>query len=89
VLHLPDTLKCAGQPLYGAKLLLLLLLWLCAFRHRDLQLTLASCLNYLIITSPIVQQQTSSVPLVLKASIESRMDKSPTEGELCTLTPNA
>jgi hypothetical protein len=93
VLHLPDTLKCAGQPLYGAKLLLLLLLllllWLCAFRHRDLQLTLASCLNYLIITSPIVQQQTSSVPLVLKASIESRMDKSPTEGELCTPTPNA
>ncbi len=62
VLHLPDTLKRAGQPLCGAKLLLLLL-WLCAFRHRDLQLTLASCLNYLVITPPLVRQQTSSVPL--------------------------
>jgi hypothetical protein len=51
VLHLPDTLKRAAQPLCGAKLLLLL--WLCAFRHRDLQRTLASCLNYLIITLPL------------------------------------
>ena len=58
VLHLPDTLKRTGQPLCGAKLLLLLLLlWLCAFRHRDLQLTLASCLNYLVITPPLVRQK--------------------------------
>jgi hypothetical protein len=63
VLNLPDAVDRAVQPLCRAQLLLLLLLWLSAFRHRDLQLTFAFCLDLTKYGPPLMVSTKLFLPL--------------------------